>query len=84
MNKETIISVLQAIKTGYDYNPGDSDLDNEQPIHVSMTLGDYRKAWRLLHSISVAPATPQAAERGADNSQPGTSSREASPKGGAR
>lgn len=28
---------------GFTYNPGHSDLDNEQPIHVSVTLGDWRK-----------------------------------------
>jgi hypothetical protein len=33
-----------AIIKGYNYDPGDSDLDNEQPISVRMTLGDYRRA----------------------------------------
>lgn len=33
-----------AIIKGYNYDPGDSDLDNEQPISVQMTLGDYRRA----------------------------------------
>lgn len=40
--------ILRAIVNGYDYNPGDSDLDNEQTIHVRMTLGDYRAAALLL------------------------------------
>lgn len=34
---------LLAVVNGYDYNPGCSDLDDEQPIHVRMTLGDYRR-----------------------------------------
>lgn len=35
----------EVIVAGYDYNPaGLHDLDDEQPIHVSMTLGDYRRA----------------------------------------
>ena len=41
------LDVMDAVKAGYDYNPGSSDLDNEQPIWVLMTLGDYRKACRL-------------------------------------
>lgn len=42
--------ILKAVVDGYDYNPGDSDLDNEQPITVQMTLGDYRRASRMQHS----------------------------------
>ena len=40
---------LVVVRSGYDYNPGDSDLDDDQPIHVSMTLGDYRRIVRLIH-----------------------------------
>ncbi len=36
--------ILRAILDGYDYNPGSSDLDDEQIIHVRMTLGEYRRA----------------------------------------
>lgn len=32
--------ILRAIIDGYDYNPGSSDLDDEQIIHVRMTLGN--------------------------------------------
>lgn len=28
---------------GFTYDPGHSDLDNEQPIHVRVTLGDWRR-----------------------------------------
>jgi hypothetical protein len=45
-------SFLKIIVDGYDYNPGDSDLDNEQPIHVRMNLGDYRRAAALLHEVT--------------------------------
>ncbi len=48
---ESVISVLKAVADGMDYDPGHSDLDNEQPINVSMTLGDYRKAKRLLYEL---------------------------------
>ena len=32
------------IRAGYKTDPGTSDLDDEQPIAVWMTLGDYRRA----------------------------------------
>jgi hypothetical protein len=42
-----VLPLLRAVVAGYDYNPGDSDLDDEQPIHVRMTLGEYRRAVRI-------------------------------------
>ena len=39
--------ILIAVCDGYDYDPGDSDLDDEQPITVRMTLGEYRRARNL-------------------------------------
>jgi hypothetical protein len=42
-----VLPVLVAVASGYDYDPGSSDLDDEQTIHVRMTLGDYRRASRL-------------------------------------
>lgn len=41
---------LKLIVSGFEYDPGQSDLDDEQPIHVRMTLGDYRSARRALKS----------------------------------
>ena len=46
-----ILAALKAVVDGYDYNPGDSDLDNEQHISVRMTLGDYRRAARPKHEL---------------------------------
>lgn len=43
---------FKAIVGGYIYDPGDSDLDDQQPISVRMTLGDYRRATHLLHELS--------------------------------
>ena len=40
--------IAVAVVVGYDYSPGDSDLDDEQPIHVRMTLGDWRRASRTV------------------------------------
>lgn len=42
-----VLPVLEAIVEGFVYDPGHSDLDDEQPIHVRMTLGDYRRARRI-------------------------------------
>ncbi len=39
--------LIRAVVAGMEYNPGHSDLDDEQPITVRMTLGDYRLACRL-------------------------------------
>jgi hypothetical protein len=41
------VKVAEVVRKGYDYDPGDGDLDNEQPIHVRMTLADYRRAVQL-------------------------------------
>jgi hypothetical protein len=41
-------AALEVVLKGYEYGPGESDLDNEQPIRVSMTLGDYRRIRSLL------------------------------------
>lgn len=45
------LPLVTAIKDGFAYDPGHSDLDDEQPIHVSITLGDYRRAVRLYYEL---------------------------------
>jgi hypothetical protein len=45
------IEALRHVVAGYDYNPGSSDLDDEQPIDVQMTLGDYRRIRSLLYRM---------------------------------
>ena len=44
----------EVIAAGYNYDPGDSDLDDERPISVRMTLGDYRLAtqWAAIRQRS--------------------------------
>ncbi len=49
-----VLPVLKAVTAGYVYDPGSSDLDNEQPIHVRMTLGEYRRASRLKFELERA------------------------------
>ena len=51
--------ILKAVVDGYAYNPGDSDLDNEQPIMVRMTLGDYRRASQMQHARMAAQSQPE-------------------------
>jgi hypothetical protein len=45
--KLDITFLIKAIVEGMDYNPGHSDLDDEQPVHVCIPLGEYRRAKRL-------------------------------------
>ena len=40
--------LLQKIGASYPNDPGTSDLYDEQPVSVSLNLGDVRLAWRLL------------------------------------
>ena len=50
-DKDRIIQALRPFVEAYarDANPiPDGDLDNEQPRHVAVTLGDCRRAARLL------------------------------------
>jgi len=42
-----LLSVAKRIRDAFTYDPGHSDLDNEQPIHVRVTLG----AWRRLNGL---------------------------------
>jgi hypothetical protein len=49
-----VLPVLRAVAAGFTYDPGCSDLDNEQPITVRMTLGDYRRASRLKYELERA------------------------------
>ena len=46
-----LLLVTKAVDKGFDYDPGHSDLDDEQPIHVRMTLGRYREAHRLINEL---------------------------------
>ena len=54
-----VAPLVSAVVNGYRYTPGDSDLDNEQPIWVRMTLGDYRRAARLIHKLVVSKPEPK-------------------------
>lgn len=45
---EALKEVLRPFFDGFSYDPGHSDLDNEQPISVRVQLGDWRRARRHL------------------------------------
>jgi hypothetical protein len=50
-DKDRIIQALRPFVEAYARDAdviGDSDLDNEQPRHVTVTLGDCRRAANLL------------------------------------
>ena len=51
-----INQVLMAVVDGFTYDPGHSDLDDEQPINVRMTLGD----WRTAQTLAIQSASPEA------------------------
>jgi hypothetical protein len=57
MNDEEIRKALAfaaPFRDGFNYNPGHSDLDNEQPIHIKVTLGDWRRLNYLLNTYGIA------------------------------
>ena len=41
--RDDAVKLLLKVRNAFTYDPGHSDLDNEQPIHISMTLGDWRR-----------------------------------------
>lgn len=41
----SLYHAAKKIRDAFTYDPGHSDLDNEQPIFIRTTLGD----WRRLH-----------------------------------
>jgi hypothetical protein len=49
--EKDVLPLLKAIVNGMYYDPGHSDLDNEQPVNVSIPLGAYRLAERLLYKL---------------------------------
>jgi len=45
-----VLPLLTAVVDSF-YDPGYPDMDEEQRIGVSLTLGDYRRAARLKHEL---------------------------------
>lgn len=37
-----LVEAAKRIRDAFDYDPGHSDLDDEQPIAIHVTLGDWR------------------------------------------
>ena len=46
-----IVKLATELRDGFTYDPGHSDLDNEQPIHLCTTLGTWRTLNFLLGSL---------------------------------
>ena len=47
-HRQLLAEALIPLLKGFTYDPGHSDLDNEQPITLHVTLGDFRRAERAL------------------------------------
>ena len=58
MNNETtaryLVSLINSVVQGFTPDPGTSDLDDQQPVHLTIPLGEYRRAVRLLHELEKA------------------------------
>jgi hypothetical protein len=48
MKRKTLADVARKFRDAFHYNPGHSDLDREQPITITVTLGDWRDLNYLL------------------------------------
>lgn len=46
---DSLIAAVKPFRDAFKYGPGESDLDNEQPITVTVKLGDWRRLDRALH-----------------------------------
>jgi len=58
-----LVSVATRIRDAFNYDPGHSDLDGEQPIHITVTLRDWRELNYALNSIPLPEApTPNSAD----------------------
>ena len=49
--KRDVTPLIRAITKGMEYDPGHSDLDDEQPINITIPLGEYRRAVRLAYEL---------------------------------
>jgi hypothetical protein len=49
-----VLPIVKAVCEGFTPDPGTSDLDDEQPVHITIPLGEYRRAVRLLHELEKA------------------------------
>lgn len=43
-----LLEALKVCAAGYTPDPGTSDLYNEQPIYLRITLGDYRRMGHII------------------------------------
>ncbi len=46
-----LLAVASRIRDAFHYDPGHSDLDGEQPIHITVTLRDWRELNFALRSL---------------------------------
>lgn len=51
-----ILPLVNAVIVGFGLDPGISDLDDEQPVWLSIPLGEYRRAVRLKPQLEATDA----------------------------
>jgi hypothetical protein len=58
-NRRTDLAKAAAVfRDAFTYDPGHSDLDNEQPITIRVTLGDWRKLDYALAMLDATTCSP--------------------------
>jgi hypothetical protein len=48
-----LLTTARKIRDAFTYDPGHSDLDREQPIHITIPLGTYRDLTYLVTAIDM-------------------------------
>ena len=51
IKKADVLPLLRAVVGSFVPDPGTSDLDDEQPCRITIPLGEYRRAVRLLFAL---------------------------------
>lgn len=69
-NSYTLKQAAEKIRDAFTYDPGHSDLDNEQPITIHVTLGDWRKLNMALASQGGPSRIPQRYYAGDERLEP--------------
>ncbi len=50
---KSIEMIVKAVRDGFESDPGTSDLDDEQPVHVRVELGVWRRAGMVAREMGV-------------------------------
>jgi hypothetical protein len=50
-----VFPLLKSVVAAFTPDPGTSDLDDDQPLTITIPLGEYRRAARLKHELEKLP-----------------------------